>query len=144
MMTVKEVFDLMNSYSGLTTIAVVVIASLLEVSKIKINPWSWVGGLLNKNVMCKVDKIERDLADVERKVGEKTAVSSRYRILRFDDELLHEVKHTKEHFDQILYDIDVYERYCNEHPDFKNNLAVMAIKHIKNVYQKCSRDNLFL
>ena len=143
-MTVKEVFDLMNSYSGLTTIAVVVLASLLEVSKIKINPWSWVGGLLNKNVMCKVDKIERDLADVERKVGEKTAVSSRYRILRFDDELLHEVKHTKEHFDQILYDIDVYERYCNEHPDFKNNLAVMAIKHIKNVYQKCSRDNMFL
>ena len=37
MMTVKEVFDLMNSYSGLTTIAVVVLASLLEVSKIKIN-----------------------------------------------------------------------------------------------------------
>ena len=143
-MTVKEVLDLMNSYSGLTTIAVVVLASLLEVSKIKINPWSWVGGLLNKNVMCKVDKIERDLADVERKVGEKTAVASRYRILRFDDELLHEVKHTKEHFEQILYDIDVYERYCNEHPDFKNNLAVMAIKHIKNVYQKCSRDNLFL
>ena len=143
-MTVKEVLDLMNSYSGLTTIAVVVLASLLEVSKIKINPWSWVGGLLNKNVMCKVDKIERDLADVERKVGENTAVSSRYSILRFDDELLHEVKHTKEHFDQILYDIDVYERYCNEHPDFKNNLAVMAIKHIKNVYQKCSRDNLFL
>ena len=37
MMTVKEVFDLRNSYSGLTTIAVVVLASLLEVSKIKIN-----------------------------------------------------------------------------------------------------------
>ena len=143
-MTVKEVFDLMNSYSGLTTIAVVVFASLLEVSKIKINPWSWIGGLLNKNVMCKVDKIEKDLAYVERKVGESTAVASRYRILRFDDELLHEVKHTKEHFDQILYDIDVYERYCNDHPDFKNNLAVMAIKHIKNVYQKCSHDNLFL
>lgn len=143
-MTVKEVLDLMNSYSGLTTIAVVVLASLLEVSKIKINPWSWIGGLLNKNVMCKVDKIEKNLADVERKVGESTAVSSRYRIIRFDDELLHEVKHTKEHFDQILYDIDVYETYCNEHPDFKNNLAVMAIKHIKNVYQKCSRDNLFL
>ena len=143
-MTVKEVLDLMNSYSGLTTIAVVVLASLLEVSKIKINPWSWVGGLLNKNIMCKVDKIDRDLADVARKVGENTAVSSRYRIVRFDDELLHEVKHTKEHFDQILYDIDVYERYCNEHPGVKNNLAVMAIKHIKNVYQKCSRDNLFL
>ena len=37
-----------------------------------------------------------------------------------------------------------YEKYCNDHPDFKNNLAVMAIRHITEVYQKCSRDNLFL
>ena len=51
MMTVKEVFDLMNSYSGLTTIAVVVLARLLEVSKIKINTWSWVGGVLINKVI---------------------------------------------------------------------------------------------
>jgi len=143
-MTAKEVFDIMNEYSGLTAITVVVLASFLEVSKIKINPWSWIGGLLNKDVMQKVDKIEKNLADVEKRVGENTAVSSRYRILRFDDEILHDIKHTKEHFDQILYDIDVYETYCNDHPDFKNNLAVMAIEHIKKVYQKCSHNNLFL
>lgn len=143
-MTVKEVFDLLNNYSGLTTIAVVVLASLLEVSKIKINPWSWLGGLLNKDVICKVNKIEIDVAEVKKEVGENNAVSARYRILRFDDELLHDVKHTKEHFDQILLDIDIYEKYCNDHPEFRNNLAVMAIQHIKDVYQRCSRDNLFL
>ena len=105
-MTVKEVFDLVNSYSGFSAIVFVVLASILEVSKIKINPWSWIGSVLNKEVVAKVDKIEKDIADVKKKVGESDAVNSRYRILRFDDELLHDVKHSKEHFDQILHDIE--------------------------------------
>lgn len=143
-MTVKEVFDLVNSYSGFSAIVFVVLASILEVSKIKINPWSWIGSVLNKEVVEKVDKIEKDIADVKKKVGESDAVNSRYRILRFDDELLHDVKHSKEHFDQILHDIDVYEKYCNEHRDFENNIALMAIKHIKVVYQNCIENNKFL
>ena len=95
-------------------------------------------------VKSKKDKIEKDIADVKKKVGESDAVNSRYRILRFDDELLHDVKHSKEHFDQILHDIDVYEKYCNEHRDFENNIALMAIKHIKVVYQNCIENNKFL
>ena len=91
-----------------------------------------------------MEKIENDVAEVKREVAESSAVTSRYRILRFDDEILHEIKHTKEHFDQILLDIDVYESFCEEHPDFKNNLAVMAIQHIKEVYTKCSQDKSFL
>lgn len=143
-MTIKEVFDLVNSYSGFSAIVFVVLASILEVSKIKINPWSWIGSVFNKEVVEKVDKIEKDIADVKKKVGESDAVNSRYRILRFDDELLHDVKHSKEHFDQILHDIDVYEKYCNEHKDFENNIALMAIKHIKIVYQNCIENNKFL
>lgn len=143
-MTVIDIFKVVQENSGIITIILIVVASVLEVSKIRINPWSWVGRMFNKDVIHKVEKIERDLADVKKEVGENTAVSARYRILRFDDELLHDVKHTKEHFDQILLDIDVYEKYCDSHKDFRNNLAVMAIEHIKIVYQKCSRENLFL
>ena len=91
-----------------------------------------------------MEKIEQDVADVKKEVAESSAVTSRYRILRFNDEILHEVKHTKEHFDQILLDIDVYDGFCEQHSDFKNNLAVMAIKNIKQVYHKCSKDNSFL
>ena len=143
-MTVIDIFKVVQENSGIITIILIVVASVLEISKIRINPWSWVGRMFNKDVIHKVEKIERDVADVKKEVGENTAVSARYRILRFDDELLHDVKHTKEHFDQILLDIDVYEKYCDSHKDFRNNLAVMAIEHIKIVYQKCSRENLFL
>ena len=143
-MTLNDIALLIENNKGLLGVCVIIIMSLLEVSKIKINPWSFIGNLLNKGVISKIEKIEKDVAEVKKEIGENTATSSRYRILRFDDEILHNTKHTKEHFDQILIDIDVYEKFCDNHPDFKNNLAVMAIKHIKQVYQKCSSENSFL
>ena len=143
-MTLNDIALLFQENGGIITVGAVVVMSLVEVAPIKINPWSWIGNALNKGVICKMEKIEKDVAEVKKEVAESSAVTSRYRILRFDDEILHDVKHTKEHFDQILLDIDVYEKFCDDHPDFKNNLAVMAIKHIKEIYQKCSRENSFL
>lgn len=143
-MTFNDIVLLFQENRGIIAVCAVVIMSLVEVSPIKINPWSWIGNIFNKGVITKMEKIEQDVADVKKEVAESSAVTSRYRILRFNDEILHEVKHTKEHFDQILLDIDVYDGFCEQHPDFKNNLAVMAIKNIKQVYQKCSKDNSFL
>ena len=143
-MTFNDIVLLFQENGGIIAVFAVVIMSLVEVSPIKINPWSCIGNIFNKGVITKMEKIEQDVADVKKEVAESSAVTSRYRILRFNDEILHEVKHTKEHFDQILLDIDVYDGFCEQHPDFKNNLAVMAIKNIKQVYQKCSKDNSFL
>ncbi len=143
-MTFNDIALLFQENGGIIAVGAVVVMSLVEISPIKINPWSWIGKVLNKDILRKLEKVEKDVAEVKREVGESSAVTSRYRILRFDDEILHDIKHSKEHFDQILLDIDVYEKFCEEHPDFKNNLAVMAIKHIKSIYEKCSRENSFL
>ena len=143
-MTFNDIALLFRDNGGIIAVGAVVVMSLVEISPIKINPWSWIGKVLNKDILYKLEKVEKDVAEVKREVGESSAVTSRYRILRFDDEILHDVKHSKEHFDQILLDIDVYEKFCEEHPDFKNNLAVMAIEHIKEIYSKCSRENSFL
>lgn len=143
-MTFNDIALLFQENGGIIAVGTVVVMSLVEISPIKINPWSWIGKVLNKDILHKLEKVEKDVAEVKREVGESSAVTSRYRILRFDDEILHDIKHSKEHFDQILLDIDVYEKFCEEHPDFKNNLAVMAIKHIKEIYSNCSRENSFL
>lgn len=143
-MTFNDIALLFQENGGIIAVGAVVVMSLVEISPIKINPWSWIGKVLNKDILHKLEKVEKDVAEVKREVGESSAVTSRYRILRFDDEILHDIKHSKEHFDQILLDIDVYEKFCDEHPDFKNNLAVMAIKHIKEIYSNCSRENSFL
>lgn len=143
-MTLNDIALLIRDNGGMIAICIVIIMSLIEITPIKINPWTWLGNTLNRGIITKLEKVEKEVAEVKKEVGESSAVTSRYRILRFDDEILHDVKHTKEHFDQILLDIDVYEKFCEEHPDFKNNLAIMAIKHIKTIYQKCSTDNSFL
>ena len=117
--------------SGLTLI---IALTLIQITPIKINPWSAIarhlGNALNVDVMDKID--------------ESNAMQSRYRIIRFDDEIRHDAKHTEEHFDQILDDIDIYERYCNEHPKFSNNKAVHAIKNIERVYESCRLNNTFI
>lgn len=84
------------------------------------------------------------LEKLSRKLAETETTTCRYRILRFNDEILHDCKHSKEHFDQILDDITQYEKYCEEHSEYENNKAVLAIENIKRIYQKCSNESLFL
>lgn len=127
---------------------VVILASIIQIAPIKINPWSWllgkIGKLLNADALERYDSLAKDVQKIQSDFWMQMAKEARYRILRFDDEILQGHKHTKEHFDEMLGDIDVYERYCTEHPEFPNNKCVMAIAHIKAVYAKCMTEQSFL
>ena len=92
----------------------------------------------------KLDELNAAMATSRKKREEGVALTWRYRILRFDDEIRHGIRHTKEHFDQIMEDVTDYEKYCRDHPDFPNNKANFAIINIKNVYEQCVRENSFL
>lgn len=83
------------------------------------------------------------LEKLSKEIGEYEATTSRYRILRFSDEILHDVTHSKEHFDQVLDDITTYKRFCEEHSDYENNKAELAIENIKSTYKKCCEENSF-
>lgn len=126
----------------------VIVLSLVQVSPIKINPWGWLlgrlGCLLNADLICRVDGLGADLQNVSAELARQQAKSCRANIIRFGDELLHDELHSKEAFDQILIDVSEYERYCAEHPDFTNNVAVLTIKRIKDVYGECLKEHSFL
>ena len=128
--------------------ATAVVLTLLQISKININPWSWLarklGRAINGEVIEKVDKLGSDLNDLRSESEEREAITCRSRILHFGDEIMHGKEHTKEHFDQMLSDIDYYEKYCEEHKDFKNSIAAATIERIRAVYQKCIKENSFL
>lgn len=121
---------------------------LIQVAPIKINPWGYVfraiGKTINGEVISKVDRLSGDVQSLRNECEERAANACRTRILRFNDEILHNVKHTKEHFDQILIDIDTYEEYCQSHPNYKNNIACLAIDRIRKAYQKCCEEGTFL
>lgn len=123
-------------------------ATIIQISPIKINPWTWVakaiGRAINAEVISKVDRLESDIQAVKVEVEEHEAKSARVRILRFGDELLHNVKHSQEHFNQILLDITEYEEYCTKHPEFRNNVTGITTKRIKATYEKCLEEHSFL
>lgn len=128
--------------------ALVAILTLLQVSKIQISPWTWLarklGRAINGEVIEKVEQLGTDLNSLRTESEEREAITCRSRILHFGDEILHGQKHTKEHFDQILADVDYYEAYCDTHPKFRNNIAVATIERIKAVYRMCIKENSFL
>ena len=60
----------------------------------------------------------------------------RSKILRFNNELLRDIPHTQEDFIEILHEIDLYEKYCDTHPEYENNRATHAVANIKRVYDE--------
>ena len=128
--------------------ALVVLATLLEVSKIKINPWSAiakaVGRAINADVTKELGEIKEKLDSHVTMDDRRTADGHRARILHFNNELLREVNHTEEEFNEVLAEIDAYERYCLEHPEYPNNRAVHAIGNIKRVYDERLQKHDFL
>jgi len=132
---------------GAAAIAAVV-STVLQISPIQINPWSavarFVGRAINKEVLEKVESLEKKVDSLEKSQNERAAKDGRVRILRFGDEILHEEKHSKEHFDHILQDITEYEKYCHDHPDFKNNMTVITTARIKSTYEQCLKEHSFL
>lgn len=91
-----------------------------------------------------ISDIDRKVDDLAKASEEGMAYTWRYRILRFDDEIRHDKRHTKEHFDQILEDIQNYKNYCRDHPEFPNNKAQFAIMNIESIYKKCVEEGTFL
>ena len=77
-------------------------------------------------------------------VEKQLADSNRLEILRFNNELLRSIGHTKEEFIEVLAEIDAYEDFCKDHPDYPNNRAVLAIENIREVYRERLKKHDFL
>lgn len=87
-----------------------------------------------KEVFEAIEKLTGKVDDLSAKSDERHAVNMRVRILRFRDEMLAGQSHTHDSFQQVLGDIDEYEKYAEEHPGFRNNQTVATIDHIKRNY----------
>ena len=124
------------------------VMSVVQIAPIEIKPWSAIarafGRAINAEVLRDLKTVKQDLTDHIRIDGERDADEHRARILRFNNELLRDIPHTKEEFIDVLADIDFYERYCRDHENYENNRAVHAIANISRVYDDRLREHDFL
>ena len=161
-MQLLQFFKLLQDNSFGVVAMAIVFATLIQVAPIQINPWSsivkFISSVFSGEICKKIEALESKIDNLEHRVDslntqvkklkdstdEDRAVTARARILRFADELFREQRHSKDSFDSTLTDIDYYEKYCIEHPNFKNNQTVMSVKHIKRVYEERLEKHDFL
>lgn len=155
-MSLQDLLSLTAIKNGLSVggIIFVVVASLLQVSKININPWDWVLGLignkLNSNLRKELEALKNNIGDVSSKLDEHISESeakelqdTRRDILEFANACMNGRKHTKEQFDFVIAECDAYEKYI-EDKDIKNGVITSAIREIRRLNDKCIQTNSFL
>lgn len=142
---------------------------LVQISPIKLDPWSelgkffmWllgcIGRAANSSVLVKLDEVTHAQQEAQKKLetlearldnhiltdARRDADKHRMEILQFNNTLLRNRKHTKEEFIEILTNIDEYERYCEKDENYPNNRAVLAIENIREVYKERLKKHDFL
>lgn len=143
--------SVMAGSSGL----IVAVMSIIQVSKIEINPQSWIatqlGNALNAGVMKEIKDIKTEQEETRKKLDahieegeERKADNYRSRVLRFNNELVRGLGHTEEDYDEILDVIWKYNEYCKTHPEYKNNKMPHAIKNVERMYDEMLHTNGFL
>lgn len=138
------------------------IPTLVQVSPIKINPWSWIWKMLkwiwrsfcrslNAEVLAQLSKVQEEQQETRAKLekhiqldDEREADKVRSGILQFNNELLRDIPHTKEEFVEVLNKIDWYNKFCESHKDYRNSRAVHAIANIERVYDERLQKHDFL
>ena len=149
-MIIIKAFSSMSVYelAGHIALIIAAISTVIQISPIKVNPWSWaakkIGKALNGEMLDRIDQLEKQIDKVEAEAAERSAKHSRAKILRFGNEVRSHQKHTKEYFDEILAEITEYDQYCNDHPDFKNKMTKNTSEIIQETYKKCMADDDFL
>ena len=136
--------ELLTGGGGLLVLALTVI----QLAPIKVNPWSAIakaiGRAINAEVLAELEQTRIRLDDHIRTDDERAADMHRARILRFNQELIRQIPHTREEFIEVLTEIDRYQRFCREHPEYPNSRAVHAIANIGRVYDERLQKHDFL
>ena len=143
-----NLFEVNHLAQGGVVGLLIVLIGMIKIPKLELNIWNLIGRTIgrsiNGEVLAQVKRLTAEVDILKKEEELERARQARQRILRFNDEILFNKRHSKEHFDEILDDIDTYEAYCEAHEDYENNKAVLAISTIREVYKECLRDHDFL
>lgn len=140
--------------AGIIAAAGMYFLSRLDVAKIPINPWKWLRkktgeffgfehetriNSIESRLVTLEDLLKKHIADSDKRDADK----SRRRILTFERELQRNEKHSKEDYEDALLTIKRYNKYCETHQDYENNITVESAAHIQEMYREHIRNHDF-
>ena len=139
---------------SLVLLILTVLASLIQITPIKVNPWDkifgWIGKKMNKDVSDQVKEVRSEVKQVRKDLDthiqddkrEKLEVQRRD-ILDFANACMNGRKHTQEQFTFVIKKCDEYEKYIEDN-NLKNGEISSAIEEIRRLNSKCRQNNTFL
>lgn len=143
-MKLQEIVSMLSSDQGFW---LVVALTLVQISPIKINPWSyiveWIAKTLNGELYKKFDTLQIEIKNVKREFEMKNANDMRWDILDFANSCRNGRKHGKEEWEHVIDQLKRYESYVQEH-GIDNGVIEEDTKYLRAVYQRRCEKNDFL
>ena len=122
----------------------IIAASLIEITPIKLSPLKWIGKRINSELEKELKETTSNINKVESKLDEHIAQSLRTKILSFMDDILNRgMQKTRSQWSEIIKACAEYERYIEEN-DLVNGDATEAIEFLHEEYQRCLQTRNFL
>lgn len=106
--------------------------------------WQWISAQGSKELKSEMKKIRVEFGEMKDAEELKEVKNSRRRILRFNDEIINHIRHSREYFDDVLEDVNTYESFVRKNPDYQNGKCTLAIENIERVYRECMKEGNFL
>lgn len=144
-MSVYDIIKLLLDNWGKALGIVFALSMIIQVTPIKINPWSTIGRQLKtffvSDILQEIKEMKEDIKNTEEKLdkhirenNEETARKWRHDILEFSNQEINHKRHTKEQWDDVLPSCKEYELFC-ERNNIINEKATKAIKDLNRRYE---------
>lgn len=130
------------------------LGTFVEISKIKINPWSslfrWIGNCLMADIKAEIKEVKEEQKELSQKQEELTkqmAIDAADRIkaeiFSFYNECQKGQRHSEAEFQYIIQQNKKYEKLIEETKE-ANGVYEAEYKYILAIYEKCQREKDFL
>ena len=126
---------------------VLCLGTFIEVSKIKINPWSslfkWIGNCLMADVKAEIKEVKEEQKELTRQRAIDAADRIKAEIFSFYNECQKGQRHSEGEFSYIIQQNTKYEKLIEETKE-PNGVYEAEYKYILAIYEKCQREKDFL
>lgn len=122
------------------TLVLAVAAALVEISPIKINPWSRIFGWISNAI---VGDLKKEFQEFKHDSEEKTADRMRWDILSFANSCRRGQEHSKDEWWHCISQIKEYENFTKR-KGIVNGVIEEDSEYLRNLYQIRNQKNDFL
>lgn len=126
--------------AGCVALFLAVGSVFFEVSKIKVNPISFLLRWIGKKMF---EPFDVRLDAVEKKIDQNEIDRIRWEILAFANSCRNGKRHTKDEFSHIIQQNDKYHNILNAY-NMKNGQIDADYEYIEGLYKRCQEQNDFL